>query len=108
MSTFETWVAVGAAWLGTLLIVIGSRIWNRQKPSEAEAQLQQLSRDYAADRKRWKTAIEDQTRAHQAQMDAIRSTIVEFEVGYNYAKPEAVRRLLKELLSKTKVRGERA
>lgn len=93
-------------WCLFAVLALGITRW-RLSPSQLEAQLQQITREYAAAKYRWLTERGEASRAHDAQMDAIRSVIVQYELEHPDADP-ALRRLFDDLLSRTKKRGERA
>lgn len=99
------WAIAVSGWVVAVVVLLWT---NRKRPStQTEAQLQQTTREYATARKLWdkdKRRIETN---HQAQIDAIRASVVAFELEAEEVSATAVKCLVDDILSKTKLRGER-
>jgi hypothetical protein len=102
----SSWIAFGfSGWIACALIVFVTI--HRSRSGECEQQLQAMSREFADARRSWKAERAAIIDSHRAQMDAIRSDVVEFELRSDLSDPVAVGGFLRSVLSKTRLRGER-
>jgi hypothetical protein len=99
------WAIAISGWVVAVAVLWWTK---RGKPeTQTEAQLQHTMREYVAARSLWHDEKTKIKKGHEAQIDAIRASVVQFELEADAASPDAVKQLVDDILNKTKLRGER-
>jgi hypothetical protein len=108
------WMIAIAGWSAAIAILLFAISWIPLRGtvrSDAEAQLQQTMREYTHARKAWADEKAQLIADHRAQIDTIRSSVIEFDFSaraafIDPAHQADVEQFISALLNKTKTRGE--